>query len=178
MQDEQTDGDGDDIPPIVNEPMEVGSENPFAPSVAELTEDLAHGAVRTNMPGIIWLVFALTLVLFVALTFFMGLSGVWAVAALIGGMIRLPFWQRAFTKRHPEKSLPNPLASLAASFVFVLLAWIASFLCFAVICVPTVFLTSGINASSTTITVISCVSGAIGLIVFSFLCFLSLRLPI
>ena len=175
-----------DDPPIVPNGMGSSSprnstereaeENPYAPSASlEVAESTTVSHLPLS-PGY-WITVVLVLVLFVVIAFLSSGMSLPFIVAMVFAAIRVPLLRRKLKQREPTRTLPNEYGSLGISFLFVLFSGFASFVSFAVVCVPgtLIFAATGLDEMSFLIGI--ALGSLAALFVFGILFFLSLKFP-
>ncbi len=149
--------------------------NPFAPVLTSRPLPLATG--RTDLRREFWIAVGLATLLFGLLVVIQPFFGIVSLLALVVAVIRVPIFQRHKTRLNPEVQLPNAVALLVTSWIFMLMCGFASLVAFCCVCIPAgLFTFNSYNESNFLITFVFGGSGLVGLTAFIYLFRLSLRL--
>jgi hypothetical protein len=164
-------------PPILPNSNDPVQDNPFAPSYVGT---FPAGASRVYLDGAYWIALAILLTISGTMILFGLPLGFVAMLACGAAGIRVPLVQRRYSRMvanelQVRSILPSPLALLFSSLALNIVFMVVSFIAFMTVCIPVTLAgipNSGVWFQGNTVLMIS---GAVGLICFGLLFFLSLR---
>lgn len=168
-----------DEPPIVNKSSDPDLENPYAPAYE--SEIVEQGEVAVSpLSARYWMAVVASILVLIGLAFFIPGFAVPGAVAIIGGAVRVPLMRRRLARRVPAQPLPNEYALIATSSVFSLIMGMVALFTFAVICIPSgaFFLSSNMSGNDLPFIIAVSISAVLGLMMYAFLFFLSLKLPV
>ncbi len=162
-------------PPIEGELL----VNPYAIPASEAAATQFAGiesVARTELTLAFWLTLIAIMISFCVLIV-AGYPPAWlGPLVLLPAAIRVPLVQRKLSRLNPRRTLPNPVAMLFTSLVFVAVFGAACSVAFVAICIPTTIVFSDLNSQAIYIT--TTISALAALAMFVLLYIGSLRFPV